>query len=69
MAPRVRARGPPRAGGVAAAVARGGLWAGVGSTLARAFVVNAVLFAVYEEVVEALGGRDPADAAAAVCIE
>ena len=47
---------------VATAIARGGLWAGIGSTLARAFVVNAVLFTVYEQVMEALGGRDPADA-------
>lgn len=47
----------------AAAARRGGLWAGAGPTLARAFVVNGVLFCVYEEAMAALGGRDPADAA------
>ena len=47
-----------------AAARRGGLWAGAGPTLARAFVVNGVLFSVYEEALVALGGSDPADAAA-----
>lgn len=42
--------------------AAGGLWRGLSSTLARAFVVNSVLFYAYESMAEALGGRDPSDA-------
>ncbi len=36
---------------------------GLGTTLARAFIVNAVLFSGYEATMDALRGHDPANAA------
>ena len=36
---------------------------GLGTTLVRAFIVNAVLFSGYEAAIEALKGHDPANAA------
>ena len=36
---------------------------GLGTTLSRAFIVNAVLFSGYEATMQALCGHDPANAA------
>lgn len=36
---------------------------GLGTTLSRAFMVNAVLFSGYEAALRALNGHDPANAA------
>ena len=36
---------------------------GLGTTLCRAFIVNAVLFSGYETALQALSGHDPANAA------
>ena len=36
---------------------------GLGTTLSRAFIVNAVLFSGYEAALQALSGHDPANAA------
>lgn len=36
---------------------------GLGTTLCRAFLVNAVLFSVYEATLKALHSHDPANAA------
>ena len=36
---------------------------GLGTTLSRAFIVNAVLFSSYEAALQALSGHDPANAA------
>lgn len=36
---------------------------GIGTTLVRAFIVNAVLFSGYEATMETLKGHDPANAA------
>lgn len=42
------------------AARQGGLWAGVTSTVVRAFIVNAVLFYSYDALVGVLGGRKKA---------
>ena len=42
---------------------RGAFTRGLGTTLSRAFIVNAVLFSGYEATMQALCGHDPANAA------